>query len=437
MLPLLRLLLALLVQFPFSRRDLFLENIALRQQLAVLKRRRPLPRIAATDRLFWVMLRQLWPEWKRALVLVQPETVVRWHSAGFKLYWTWLSRHRVRVGRKCVSKELRDLISRMVVEDSTWGAPRIHGELKMLGFDVSERTVLRWMRKAPRNPEPAKRWAAFLRNHREAIAAMDFFIVPTLTFGALYCFFVIGHDRRRILHFNVAKHPTSAWVVQQLREAFPYDSPPGYLIFDRGLQFNNEVIETVKSLGIHPKRTSFRSPWQNGAAERWVRNCRRDLLDHVIVLNARLLKRLMTEYVRYYHEDRTHLALAKGTPAGREAVSNPCLGAATIAMPRLAACIIATIWPLESDIRSILNESEQEPREACAFRSRTLPFSAFSTRSSVIEQFHPPGNCLHNHIQRRMSCSFCTRMEYWRGTRQRVEFAGCKFRCPYNAFIMF
>jgi len=240
------------------------------------------------------------------------------------------------MGRKYVSKELRELIFRMIAENPTWGAPRIHGELKMLGFDISERSVLRWMRKAPRSPEPAKRWAAFLSNHRETIAAMDFFTVPTLTFGVLYCFFVIAHDRRRILLCNVTKHPNSAWVVQQLREAFPYDSAPAYLIFDRGTQFNEEVIDTTKSFGIQPKRTSFRSPWQNGVAERWVGNCRRDLLDHVIVLNERHLKRLMNEYVRYYHEDRTHLALAKETPAGREAVSKSDSGARIIAMPRLS-----------------------------------------------------------------------------------------------------
>ena len=176
----------------------------------------------------------------------------------------------------------------------------------MLGFNISERTVLRWMRKAPRNPEPAKRWAAFLSNHRDAIAAMDFFTVPTLTFGVLYCFFVVAHDRRRILHFNVTRHPTSAWVIQQLRETFPYDSAPRYLIFDRDALFNEEVVESIESFGIQPKRTSFRSPWQNGVAERFVGNCRRDLLDHVIVLNKRHLKRLMCDYVRYYHDDRTH-----------------------------------------------------------------------------------------------------------------------------------
>jgi transposase InsO family protein len=205
----------------------------------------------------------------------------------------------------------------------------------MLGFDISERTVLRWMRKAPRSPEPAERWKAFLSNQREAIAAMDFFTVPTLTFGVLYCFFVISHNRRRILRFNVTKHPTSSWVTQQLREAFPNDSAPGYLIFDRAANFNEEVVCTIKSFGIEPKRTSFRSPWQNGVAERWVGNCRRDLLDHVIVLNEHHLKRLMAEYVHYYHEDRTHLALEKQTPVGRVARENPDASCRVLSMPRL------------------------------------------------------------------------------------------------------
>jgi transposase InsO family protein len=164
---------------------------------------------------------------------------------------------------------------------------------------------------------------------------MDFFTVPTLSFGVLYCFFVIAHDRRRILHFNLTRHPTSAWVIQQLREAFPYDAAPDYLVFDRGPQFNHEVIEVAKSFGIQPKRTSFQSPWQNGVAERWVGNCRRDLLDHVIILNERLLKRLMNEYVSYYHEDRTHLALAKGTPAGHHAEEDPGWCPRVVSIPRL------------------------------------------------------------------------------------------------------
>jgi putative transposase len=158
----------------------------------------------------------------------------------------------------------------MVAENPTWGAPRIHGELLMLGFDVSERTISRWMKRAPRDPEPAKRWLAFLRNHREAIAAIDFFTVPTITFGVLYCFFAISHDRRRILHFNVTKHPTSSWIVQQLREAFPFGSAPRFLSFDRDAKYGAEVPAAIRSMKIKCVRTSLRSPWQNGVAERWV-----------------------------------------------------------------------------------------------------------------------------------------------------------------------
>jgi putative transposase len=224
---------------------------------------------------------------------------------------------RKPVGRKQLPKEVRDLIFNMVAQNPTWGAPRIHGELLMLGFDVSERTISRWMRRAPRNPEPAKRWLAFLRNHREAIAAMDFFTMPTITFGALYCFFVIGHDRRKILHFNVTKHPTSMWIVQQLRQAFPFEQAPRFLIFDRDAKYGLEVPIAIRSMKITAIQTSYQSPWQNGVAERWVESCRRDLLDHVIALNERHMKRLLSEYVHYYHQDRTHLGLAKQTPASR------------------------------------------------------------------------------------------------------------------------
>jgi transposase InsO family protein len=205
----------------------------------------------------------------------------------------------------------------MVAENPTWGAPRIHGELLMLAFDISERTISRWMKRAPRDPEPARRWLAFLRNHREAIAAMDFFAVPTITFSMLYCFFVISHDRRRILHFNVTKHPTSLWIVQQLRESFPFESSARFLIFDRDSKYGIEVPAAIRSLKIKPVRTSFESPWQNGVAERWVESCRRDLLDHIIAANEHHLKRLLSEYVSYYHEDRTHLGLGKGTPHHR------------------------------------------------------------------------------------------------------------------------
>src|SRR3984893_3385361 len=299
------------------RRRLLLENLALRQQVAALKRRHPRPRLSAFDRFFWVLARRFWSGWKQALIIVGPETVVRWHRSGFALYWRVISKARRVVGRKRISKPVRDLIFRMVAENPTWGAPRIHGELLMLGFDVSERTISRWMKRAPRDPEPAKRWLTFLRNHREAIAAMDFFTVPTITFRVLYCFFVISHDRRRILHFNVTKHPTSSWIVQQLREAFPFGSAPRFVIFDRDAKYGLQVPAAVRSLSVSPIRTSFESPWQNGVAERWVGSCRRDLLDHIIAVDERHLKRRLSEYIRYYHEDRTHLGLGKGTPDGR------------------------------------------------------------------------------------------------------------------------
>jgi putative transposase len=268
-----------------ARRNLLLENLVLRQQLAALKRGRPRARLALFDKLFWVLARRFWSGWKQTLIVVNPETVVQWHRAGFRLYWKLISRVRRPSGRRQTPKEVRELIFRMVAENPTWGAPRIHGELLMLGFDVSERTISRWMKRGPRDPEPAERWLAFLRNHREAIAAMDFFTVPTLRLSMLYGFFVISHDRRQILHLNVTKHPTSLWVVQQLREAFPFESAPRFLIFDRDGKYGAEVPAAVRSLKIRPIRTSFESPWQNGVAERWIESCRRDLLDHVIAVN--------------------------------------------------------------------------------------------------------------------------------------------------------
>src|SRR5215470_5252077 len=323
----------MLIRFFRGRRSLLLENLTLRQQLVVLKRRLPRPRLGLFDKLFWVVARRVWSAWRDSLIIVTPETVVRWHQSGFRMYWRLISRVPRRVGRRQTSKEVRELIFRMVVENPTWGAPRIHGELLMLGFDVSERTISRWMKRVPRDPEPAKRWLTFLRTHREAIAAMDFFTVPTFTFSVLYCFFVISHDRRRILHFNVTKHPTSFWIVQQLREAFPFGSAPRFVIFDRDAKYGLEVPAAVRSLSVNPVRTSFESPWQNGVAERWVGSCRRDLLDHIIAVDERHLKRLLAEYIRYYHEDRTHLGLGKGTPDRRSrtvgaghVLSHPRLG---------------------------------------------------------------------------------------------------------------
>jgi hypothetical protein len=264
---LLSALLAYVSAFVISRHHLAMEAVALRQQLAVYKRKRPHPKLRRSDRLFWVILRQVWRNWSKALILVKPDTVVVWHRAGYRLFWRWRSRPQ-SVGRPKVAEEVRHLIRRMKKENLSWGAPRIHGELLLLGFDISEPTVSRYLQQLKRIPDEnkASQWLTFLNNHREAIAAFDFFTVPNLYFRTLYCFFVIEHARRRILHFNVTLHPTSDWIVQQLREAFPLPCPYRYVLFDHDSKFGNEVLQFLTSSALKPRRTSVRSPWQNGVA---------------------------------------------------------------------------------------------------------------------------------------------------------------------------
>jgi putative transposase len=274
------------------------------------------------------------------LLIVKPETVVGWHRAGF-LYWRWRSRGPAP-GRARITAEIQELIRRMARENPTWGAPKIHGELLKLGFVLSERSVSRYLRAVQRRGDPGKRWLTFLRNHREAIVALDFFIVPTVSFRVLYCLFVIEHARRRILHFHVTAHPNSDWVVQQLREAFPDLTP--YLILDRDTKFDAEVLYVLRSIGLKPQRTSRESPWQNGIAERRVGSCRRELLDHVIPLNEQHLRRLIRDYVRYYHFDRTHDGLGKDTPDRRPIENNPGHGANVISLPRVGGLHHRYVW---------------------------------------------------------------------------------------------
>jgi putative transposase len=317
-----------------QRSELVLENLALRQQVAVLAAKGGRARITTVDRWFWIALRRCWSRWTEVLVFVKPETVVRWHRAGFRRYWTWLTQ-RGRRGRPRTGENLCALIRRMATENAGWGAPRIHGELLKLGFDISERTVSRYLPRRPVPPDALKRWLTFLRNHRDAIAAMDLFVVPTATFRLVYAWFAIGHNRRHILHFDVTDQPTAAWVVQQLRETFGLDVTPRHMIFDRDSIFSAQVVSTVKSFGIQPTRTAYRCPWQNGVAERWVGSVRRELLDHVVVLSERHLRRLLGEYVAYYHEDRTHLGLNKDTPGGRSRAAQRGPHAAVLARSRL------------------------------------------------------------------------------------------------------
>jgi putative transposase len=316
-----------------SRHDLGLEVVALRQQLIVLKRRTKRARLRHSDRVFWVTLRRLWPNWFKPLLIVKPDTVVRWHRKGFRLYWRFRSRSRL-VGRPLTALDVRTAIHTMASENPTWGAPRIHGELLKLGLEISERTVSRYLSRSHRDGRAAQRWRTFLNNHREAIAAMDFFTVVTANFRILYGLFLIRHSRREIIHFNATEHPTSEWVVQQLREAFPETAEDQHLIFDRDAKFSIEVHQFLDSSGISAIHTNYRSPWQNGIAERWVRSFRNDLLDHVIVVNEGHLKRLAHDYLRYYHADRTHDGLDKDTPEGRpKSIRNP--GQRLSSLPRL------------------------------------------------------------------------------------------------------
>jgi transposase InsO family protein len=323
-----------------SQREQALVELALRQQLAVYAHSGRSPRLTSLDRAFWVLLRQLWPRWREVLVVVQPETVVRWHRKGFRLYWRFRSRRRP--GRPRIPKDVRELIRRMALENP-WGARKIHAELAKLGIEVSLATVSRYLPK--RSPDPARRqkWRTFLRNHKDAIAAMDFFVVPTARFRLLYVWFVLDHDRRRLIHFNVTASPTARWVMQQLREAFPWDDGLPFLIYDRDSIFSAEVTATIRNLGIEPVRTAYRSPWTNAFAERWIGSCRRELLDHVIVLGERHLRRLLAEYVAYYNAERVHTSL-RDSPAGRSSENRPSPSAKVVALPRVGGLHHRYAW---------------------------------------------------------------------------------------------
>ena len=342
----LRLLVALLPTLRAalrSRRNLVVENLALRQQLATLASRRR-PAIQPADRLFWIVLRRFWSGWAESLAIVQPDTVVRWHRAGFRIYWNWLSRRGGRSGRPFLPHDVRALIRQMATENH-WGAPRIRGELLRLVFSLSERSVSRYLRSLPRAPRAGQTWTTFLRNHRDGIAAMDFFSVPTATFRVLHVLLVIRHGRRHVARCAAAANPSATWVAQQLREAFPFDSAPRFMIFDRGAMFSAEVTTALRFMEIAPTRTSYRSPWQNGVAERFVGTVRRELLNHLIVLNEAHLQRLLDSFIEHYNRDRTHLGLGKDSPLGRPVEPRPAGTASNVfGLPRVGGLHHRYAW---------------------------------------------------------------------------------------------
>jgi putative transposase len=291
------------------------ENLALRQQLATYHASGKRPKLKPHDRLFWVLLRCFWSEWRSVLVIVQPETVVRWHRLGFHLYWRWKSTWG-KPGRPKVARELRDLIRRMSRENMTWGAPRIAAELRLLGYEICDATVAKYMVRVPK--PPSQTWKTFLANHAQDIAAIDFFTMPTATFRVLYCFVVIRHDSRRVVHFNVTEHPTAVWTGQQIANAFPYDEAPRFLLRDNDGVYGDEFSSRVESMNIDEVKTAYRSPWQNPYAERVISSIRRECLDHMIILSEDHLRRVLAQYFEYYHVHRAHQGLDGDAPLGRK-----------------------------------------------------------------------------------------------------------------------
>jgi transposase InsO family protein len=299
-----------------SRCRLEAENLVLRHQLTIaLRRAPPRPRLFGSDRVLLVWLTRLWPSILGAVQLVQPETVLRWHRASFRAFWRWKSRNRAV--RPKLDSGLRDLIRRMSRENPLWGAPRIHGELLMLGFDVAQSTVSKYMVRS--GTPPSQNWKTFLRNHAEAIAAIDICAVPTLTFERLFAFLVISHGRRQLLWFEVTRHPTAEWLARQITEAFPGASAPAYLLRDNDCAYGHIFTSRVRAMSIRDRPISPRSPWQNGIAERFIGTLRRECLDHMVIFSEMHLRRILSAYAAYYNQARTHLALDNDAPSHRAA----------------------------------------------------------------------------------------------------------------------
>jgi transposase InsO family protein len=313
MLAVLHLLGMFIVDLFKSRRRLEAENLFLRHQLSIALRRAPSRlRLRGSDRALLVWLTRLWPSLLGAAQIVQPETILRWHRAGFKAFWRWKSRNRA--GRPKIDRALRDLIRRMSKENPKWGASRIHGELLMLGFEVAQSTVSKYM---VQDGPASQSWKTFLRNHAQAIAAIDLFVVPTLTFERLFAFLVLGHGRRQLLWFEVTRHPTAKWLARQITEAFPWASAPAYLVRDNDRAYGHAFKSRVRAMGIRDRPISPGSPWQNPYVERLIGTVRRECLDQMLIFGEVHLRQILSSYAAYYNQVRTHLALGKDAPLGR------------------------------------------------------------------------------------------------------------------------
>jgi putative transposase len=317
-----------------SKASLVAENLCLRQQLLVLQRPRVRPRLRNLDRRFWILASRWFAGWRGSLLIVKPATVLSWHRRGWKAYWRWRSRRRGHPGRRAIAPDLQVLIQRMAAENPLWGQRRVQAELTRLGFKVSARTVAKYMRRS-RGGSPG--WRRFLRQHASTIWACDFFCVQTILFRTLYVFFVIHHASREVLHVRVTRHPTAAWVAQQLVECCGWDrEPPRFLIHDRDSRYGAAFDQRLRRLGIRPIRTPFRSPRANAIAERWVRSLRTECLDYVFVFNERHLQTVLAEYVAYFNVWRPHRSIGQRAPCvvpqpaaqeqGSKIIAKPVLG---------------------------------------------------------------------------------------------------------------
>jgi transposase InsO family protein len=314
MIALLCFFLTLLVSLFKSKSRLGAENAVLRREVIILRRKvRGRVHLTNGDRFFFVQLYQWFPSVLNIITIIRPETLVRWHRAGFRRYWRWKSRSLG--GRPQVEADLRALIRRMSVDNPLWGAPRIHGELLKLGFEVAQSSVAKYMVKRP--GPPSQGWRTFLRNHAPDIAAMDLFVAPTLGFDLLYAFIIVRLARRDLVWINVTPHPTADWIARQITEAFPWNEAPRYLIRDRDRVYGAAAMRRLRAMGIRDKPIAPGSPWQNGFAERLIGSIRRECVDHIVVLGETHLRRILKSYARYYNETRTHRSLDKDAPISR------------------------------------------------------------------------------------------------------------------------
>ena len=297
-----------------SRSRLEVEMLFLRHQLNIALRQAPHRRsLGNSDRAFMVWMSYLWPRLLDMVQVVQPETVLRWQRAGFRAYWRYKS--RLRAGRSRIDRGLRELIQRMSRDNPFWGASRIHGELLMLGFEVAQSTVSKYLVRGRR--PPSQSWKTFLSNHANAIASIDMCVVPTVTFERLFVFLVLGHGRRQLLWFEVTRHPTAEWLARQITEAFPWATAPKYLIRDNDGAYGHVFTGRVRAMGIRDRPISPGSPWQNGIGERFIGTLRRECLDQIIIFGTAHLRLVLAGYAIYYNQTRTHLTLRKDTPSGR------------------------------------------------------------------------------------------------------------------------